>query len=414
MAIIVQKFGGTSVADAEKIRRAAQRVIKAVKNGFQVVVVASARGKQTDELIADALELNPSPPSRELDQLLSTGEIQTVSLFAMALDAMGHDAISFTGGQIRMITDSDHTKARIKSVDAERIHKQLNKGIIVLVAGFQGIDEDGNITTLGRGGSDTTAVALAVALGAEQCEIHTDVDGIYTTDPRIFKDAAKMDEISYDEMLELASLGAGVMHTRAIEFGKKYNVKIHVRSSSQESEGTMITHEAPQMEGVAVSGATIQKNLAKIGLVNVDNKPGNAAKIFAQLANAKVVVNDIMQTEISAEKANLAFTIGISDLTAAQKAVEEIKNDINCESIFIRDDIAEISVVGVGMRTHYGVADKMFSALANAKVNIDSITTSEIRISCIVNKDQAEKALRAISVAFELDKPAEQRTKTNG
>jgi aspartate kinase len=411
MAIIVQKFGGTSVADAGKIRRAAERVIKTVKNGYQVVVVASARGKQTDELIADALELNPNPPKRELDQLLSTGEQQSVSLFAMALDAMGRDAISFTGGQIRMITDSDHTKARIKSVDAERIHKQLDKGRIVIVAGFQGIDENENITTLGRGGSDTTAVVLAAALGAEQCEIYTDVDGIHTTDPRIFKNAAKIEQISYDEMLELASLGAGVIYTRAVECGKNYDVKIHVRSSTEEKEGTIITHEVPQMEGVVVSGATVQKDMAKIGLVGVDNVPGNAAKIFACLAKAKVVVNDIVQTEVSAKKANLSFMIGISDLAAAKEAVEQIQEEVNCESILTRNDIAEISVVGVGMRTHYGVADKMFSALAKAKVNIDSITTSEIRISCIVNKDQAVKALDAVCVAFELDKPAEERAK---
>jgi len=411
MAIIVQKFGGTSVADAEKIRRAAERVIKAVKNGFQVVVVASARGKQTDELIADALELNPNPPKREMDQLLSTGEQQTVSLFAMALNAMGYDAISFTGGQIRMITDSVYTKARIKSIDAKRIHKQLDEGKIVLVAGFQGIDENENITTLGRGGSDTTAVALATALGAQECEIYTDVNGIYTTDPRIFKNAAKIEQISFDEMLELTSLGAGVIHTRAVEFGKKYDIKIHVRSSIEEKEGTMITHEVPQMEGIVVSGATIQKNMAKIGLVGVDNVPGNAAKIFAHLARAKVVVNDIVQTEVSTKKANLSFMIGLSDLAAAKEAVEKIKDELNCESIFVRDDIAEISVVGIGMRTHYGVADRMFGALAKAEVNIDSITTSEIRISCIVDKNQAEKALKAVSVAFELDKPAEKRSR---
>jgi len=281
MAIIVQKFGGTSVADAGKIRRAAARVIKAVKNGFSVVVVASARGKQTDELIADALELNPNPSKREMDQLLSTGEQQSVSLFAMALDAAGYDAISFTGGQIRLMTDSVHTKARIKSIGAERIQEQLDEGKIVLVAGFQGIDEKGNITTLGRGGSDTTAVALAAALGAQECEIYTDVDGIHTTDPRIFKKAVKMEQISYDEMLELSSLGAAIMYIRAVEFGKKYGVKIPVRSSIEEKEGTIITHEVPQMEDVVVSGATVQKDMAKIDLVGVDNKPGNAAKVFA-------------------------------------------------------------------------------------------------------------------------------------
>ena len=411
MKIIVQKFGGTSVADAPKIRNAAGRVIKAVENGFGVVVVASARGKQTDQLVADALELNPNPPKREMDQLLSTGEQQTVSLFAMALEAMGHDAISLTGSQIRMITDSEHMEARIQSIGAERIHKQLDKGRIVIVAGFQGIDKNENITTLGRGGSDTTAVALAAAIGAEECEIYTDVDGIHTSDPRIVEDAAKIDEISYDEMLELASFGAGVMHPRAIEFGKKYDVKIHVRSSSNETNGTIITHEVPYMEGVIVSGATVQKDMAKIGLVGVDNTPGNAAKVFAHLAKAKVVVNDIIQTEISPEKANLSFMINLSDLAAAKEAAEQIKKEVNCDSIFVRADIAEVSVIGIGMRTHYGVAEKMFGALAEAKVNIDSITTSEIRISCAVDEDQAEMALQVVCKAFELGKPAEQRKK---
>ncbi len=409
MEIIVQKFGGTSVANAEKIRQAAKRVIKTAEKGFGVVVVASARGKQTDQLVADALELNPNPPKREMDQLLSTGEQQTVSLFAMALDAMGSDAISFTGSQIRMMTDSVHTKARIISIDAARIHRQLELGKVVIVAGFQGIDEHENITTLGRGGSDTTGVALAAALGAKLCEIYTDVDGIYTADPRIYKDAAKMKQISYDEMLEMASLGAGVMHPRAIEFGKKYDVTIHVRSSSEDIEGTIITHEVPQMEGVVVSGATIQRDMAKIGLVGVNNVPGNAAKVFAHLAKAKVVVHDIVQTELSPEKANLSFLINVSDLTAAKEAVEQIKNEIDCQDVFVRGDIAEVSVVGVGMRSHYGVAEKMFGALAEAKVNIDSITTSEIRISCSVNEDQAEKALEAVCGAFELNKPAETR-----
>jgi aspartate kinase len=286
----------------------------------------------------------------------------------------------------------------------------LDNGKIVIIAGFQGIDENENITTLGRGGSDTTAVAIAAALGADECEIYTDVDGIYTTDPRIFKAAVKMDQISYDEMLELASLGAGVMHGRAVEFGKKYNVRIHVRSSSQDKQGTLITHEVPKMEGVLVSGATIQKDMAKISLIGVGNEPGNAAKIFARLAHAKVVVNDIIQTEVSTAKANLSFTVHISDLDTAKKVAEQIKEEVNCDDIFVREDIAEVSVVGVGMRTHYGVADKMFTALAEAKINIDSITTSEIRISCIVDDNQAQKALTAVCETFELDKPAEKRS----
>ena len=414
MAIIVQKFGGTSLADAEKIRRAATRAINTLKQGKQVVVVASARGKQTDQLIADALELNPNPPRREMDMLLSTGEQQTVSLIAMALAAMGQKAISFTGSQIRMITDNAHTKARIQSIEVERIHKQLEQGRIVIVAGFQGIDDMGNITTLGRGGSDTSAVALAAALKAEACEIYTDVEGIYTTDPRIFPNAAKMDEISYDEMLELAGLGAGVMHGRAVEFGKKYNVNIHVRSSSSENNGTIITHEVPKMEGILVSGATIQKDLAKIGLIGVVNAPGNAARVFAHLASAQVIVNDIIQTEISTEKANLSFTIAKSDLDNAKGAIEEIRKEVDCDSVFVRDDIAEISVVGVGMRSHYGVANTMFKALAEAEVNIDSITTSEIRISCLVDIDQGEKALIAVCQAFELDKPSDLRRQEVG
>ncbi|MHC4118989.1 MAG: aspartate kinase [Planctomycetota bacterium] len=411
MKIIVQKFGGTSVADAQKIRRAAKRVIAAVEKGFGVVVVASARGKQTDQLVADALELNPNPPRREMDQLLSTGEQQSVSLFAMALDALGHDAISLTGGQIRMMTDSMHTKARIQSIGADRIHKHLEHGKIVIVAGFQGIDKNENVTTLGRGGSDTTAVALAAAVEAERCEIYTDVDGIYSADPRIFKNAVKLNLICYDEMLELASFGAGVMHPRAIECGKKFDVEIHVRNSADETEGTIITHEVPQMEGVVVSGATIQRDMAKVGLIGVDNNPGNAARIFAHLARAKVVVHDIIQTEISADKANLAFMVGIADLEATKQAVEEMKEQVNCDSIFVRDDIAEVSVVGVGMRSHYGVAEKMFEALAKAKVNIDSITTSEIRISCAVDESEAEKALEAVCIVFELDRSAVQRTK---
>jgi aspartate kinase len=408
--IVVQKFGGTSVANAEKIKHAAQRAIRAFKEGNQVVVVASARGKQTDQLVADALELNPTPPKREMDMLLSTGEQQTVSLMAMALDSMGHKAISFTGTQIRMMTDGAHSKARILSIDADRIHKKLDDDHIVIIAGFQGMDDHDDITTLGRGGSDTSAVALAAALNAKVCEIYTDVDGIYTTDPRLYKKAVKMDQISYDEMLELASLGAGVMHGRAVEFGKKYNVNIHVRSSLTNDQGTLITEEVPKMEGILVSGATIQKELAKITLVGIGNKPGNAAKVFSHIAKAQVSVNDIIQVEMSAEKANLSFTLVKSDLIDAKKAIEEIKEEVHCESVFVREDIAEVSVVGVGMRSHCGVADIMFHALSKAKVNIDSITTSEIRISCIVDKDHGEKALIAVCDAFELDKPVDKRS----
>jgi len=410
MPIIVQKFGGTSVANAEKIRRAASRAVAAFKKGNQVVVVASARGKQTDDLIRDALEVNPNPPKREMDMLLSTGEQQTVSLFAMACWTAGEKAISFTGSQISMVTDDAHTKARIQSIGTERIKKKLSEGYIVIVAGFQGVDGEGDITTLGRGGSDTSAVALAAALGANLCEVYTDVDGIYTADPRKFPKAVKMDQISYDEILELASLGAGVMHGRSIEFGKKYNVTIHVRSSLNDNPGTLITHEVPKMEGILVSGATIQKELAKFSMIGVDNKPGNAAKIFSHLAKARVSVNDIIQTQVSPEKANISFTIHKSDLDSARAAIEDIREQVHCQNVFVQEDVAEVSIVGVGMRSQYGVADRMFQALADAQINIDSITTSEIRISCLVALEQGDTALTAVCQAFELDKPASKRS----
>jgi aspartate kinase len=412
MAIMVQKFGGTSVADAEKIRHAARRAIERMTAGYQVVVVASARGQQTDDLVRDALELNPNPPRREMDQLLSTGEQQTVSLFAMALDAMGYRAISFTGGQVRMLTDGVYSKAMIKSIDSDFISRELDQGKVVIVTGFQGVDEQGNVTTLGRGGSDTSAVALAAALHAEECEIFTDVDGVYTADPRIFKDAVMLDEISYDEMLELASLGAGVMHIRSVAFGKRYNVKIRVRNSANDNPGTVITEEVPQMEGVLVSGATIQKDMAKIGLTGVPNVPGSAARVFARLAQAKVVINDIIQTEISPEKASLSFLVSTADLPTAKEVAEALKTELHCDGMFVREDIALVSAIGVGMRSQYGVAEKMFGALAKAKVNIDSITTSEIRISCAVDKVDVERALEAVCRVFELDKPARLRSAT--
>jgi aspartate kinase len=409
MAIVVQKFGGTSLADAEKIRRAAKRVIEKMQAGYQVVVVASARGQQTEELLRDAMELNPNPPKRELDQLLSTGEQQAVSLFAMALEAMGYKAISFTGGQIRMLTDGVYSKAQIISVDSDFIRYELDKGRVVLVAGFQGVDQYGNVTTLGRGGADTSAVALAAALKAEECEIYTEVDGVYTADPKIFKKAVLLDEISYDEMLEMASLGVGVLHTRSVAFGKRYDVKIHVRNAANNSPGTIITREVPQMEGVLVSGATIQKDMAKISLIGLPNIPGTAAMVFARLAAAKVVVNDIIQTEISSEKANLSFTVSTADLPTAKEVGQELKAELHCDGLFVREDIALVSVIGVGMRSQYGVAEKFFGSLARAEVNIDSITTSEIRISCAVDKSQAEKALEAVCLAFQLDRPARQR-----
>lgn len=409
MAILVQKFGGTSVANAEKIRRAAETALRAHQDGYQVVVVASARGKQTDELIADAKELNLAPPRREMDMLLTTGEQQTISLLATTLWGMGQKAISFTGQQAGFKTDDAYSKARILEIDTDRIREKLNDGYIVTVAGFQGVNAVGDITTLGRGGSDTSAVALAAALGAERCDIYTDVDGIYTADPRLYQKAVKIDTISYDEILELANLGAGVMHGRSIEVGKKYDVPIYVRSSVNDIPGTLITHEVPEMESILVSGATIQKDLTKITLIGVDHKPGNAARIFAHLAAKRVSVNDIIQTEVSPEKANLSFTVLHDDLDVARQAIADIRTEVHCQSVMVREDVAEISIVGVGMQSHYGVAETMFKALADKRINIDSITTSEIRISCLVDLEQAEKALVAVCDAFELDKPAVER-----
>ena len=409
MAILVQKFGGTSVANAEKIRRAAETALRAHQDGYQVVVVASARGKQTDELIADAKELNLAPPRREMDMLLTTGEQQTISLLATTLWGMGQKAISFTGQQAGFKTDDAYSKARILEIDSKRILEKLNDGYIVAVAGFQGVNAVGDITTLGRGGSDTSAVALAAALGAERCDIYTDVDGIYTADPRLYQKAVKIDTISYDEILELANLGAGVMHGRSIEVGKKYDVPIYVRSSVNDIPGTLITHEVPEMENILVSGATIQKDLTKITLIGVDHKPGNAARIFAHLAAKRVSVNDIIQTEVSPEKANLSFTVLHDDLDVARQAIADIRTEVHCQSVMVREDVAEISIVGVGMQSHYGVAETMFKALADKRINIDSITTSEIRISCLVDLEQAEKALVAVCDAFELDKPAVER-----
>ena len=387
-----------------------ERVIERRQAGYQVVVVASARGQQTDELVRDALELNPNPPKREMDQLLSTGEQQTVSLFAMALEAMGYKAISFTGGQIRMMTDGVYTKAQIKSIDADFIRRELDQGRVVIVAGFQGIDEYGNITTLGRGGSDTSAVALAAALKAEECEIFTDVDGVYTADPRIFKKAVMLDEISYDEMLEMASLGAGVMHIRSVAFGKRYNVKIRVRNSGNDNPGTIITHEVPQMEGVLVSGATIQKDMAKIGLIGIAQRSGHRREGIRPAGGGQGGCQrhhpDGNQPR---EGQSRRSWWAPPTCTTAKEVAEDLKAELHCDGLFVRDDIALVSVVGVGMRSQYGVAEKMFGALAKAKVNIDSITTSEIRISCAVGRDEVERALEAVCLAFELDKPARQR-----
>lgn len=406
MEIIVMKFGGTSVADAERINRAARRAIKAKSEGKQIVMVVSAMGKSTDNLISLSRQICDDPPRREMDMLLTTGEQVSMSLMAMAIHALGHEAISLTGGQIGLITDSVHTKARIQKIEAERIRAELARGRIVIVAGFQGTDEAGEIYTLGRGASDTTAVALAAVLGAQYCEIFTDVEGIFTTDPRIVPEARKINQISYDEMLELASLGAGVMHSRAIEFGKKYNVDIHVRCSLTDTPGTFITHEVAQMENIVVSGVTLKKSMAQFVIQNVPNKPGVAAQIFAMLAENNVAVDDIIQT-FDDSKAVISFTVDHSELAECKLVVQNICREYELseqKDLICHDPVAKVSAVGVGMRSHTGVAEKMFNALATAQININAITTSEIKISCIIDPHQADEALRVIHAAFELEK----------
>jgi aspartate kinase len=410
MSIIVQKFGGTSVADAEKIHRAARRAIKAKLDGHQVVMTVSAMGKTTDKLIALAREVNPNPPKREMDMLLTTGEQVSVSVMAMAIAAAGHEAISFTGGQIGMLTDASHTKARIRSIDADRIHQHLEAGRIAIVAGFQGITEEGAITTLGGGGSDTTAVALAAVLKAATCEIYTDVDGVYTTDPRIVPQARKMDRITYDEMLELASLGAKVMHSRSIEFGKKYNVPIHVRSSLTDTEGTLIVAEIAGMEDIVVRGVSLKKDLARIVLIGVPNKPGIAARIFARVARHNLVVDDIIQNVFEhGQEANIGFTTSQGDAQEAAAVCSEMVDEIGIKAIEVDESVAKVSIVGIGMKTHTGVAARMFTALSEAQINIQNINTSEIVISCLVDEKEGERALQVLHAAFGLDREPEEQ-----
>ena len=401
MSIVVMKFGGSSVADADKIRAAARRAIRTKSRGHQVVMVVSAMGDETDRLVGLAGQISRDAPKRELDQLLATGEQVTISLVAMALEEMGAKAISFTAGQIGMITDDVHTKARIKSIDVRRIREQLRRGKIVIVAGFQGITEEGHITTLGRGGSNVTLVAIAASLKAEVCENYTDVDGIFTADPRIVPNARKIDRISYDEMLELASLGASVLHNRAVEFAKKYNVPIHVRNSRNNRKGTMIVAETESMERIVVSGAALKHKLARITLRNVPDRPGVAARIFHTVATHNIVVDDIIQTVADNKTATVSFTVDLPDLPDARKVIDALASRLGC-TVTYEDHLAKVSVVGVGMRAHTGVAEKMFAALARAKVNIQNITTSEIKISVLIDRDQGKRALRVVHDAFEL------------
>ena len=403
MSIVVMKFGGTSVAGADRIRAAARRAIDTRKAGHQVVMVVSAMGHATDDLVSLAAQITDNPPKREMDQLLATGEQVTISLVAMAMEAMGSPAISFTAGQIAIVTDDVHTKAKIKSIDVQRVRAALDAGRIAIVAGFQGVTESGAITTLGRGGSNVTLVAIAAALGADVCENYTDVDGIFTADPRIVPNARKINVISYDEMLELASLGANVLHSRAVEFAKKYNVPIHVRNSQNKKKGTMIVAETESMERVVVSGVALKDKLARITLRNTPDRPGVAASIFHTIATNRIVVDDIIQTISDGNQATVAFTVDVAELPETKEVVKQLCIDLDCEAV-IEDRLAKVSAVGMGMRVHTAVAERMFAALAAAKINIQNITTSEIKISALINRGDGPRALQVVHDAFDLGK----------
>jgi len=404
LSTIVQKFGGTSVATAERVKAAARRIAATKNAGHDVVAVVSARGNTTDELYELAYEISPCPSERELDVLLASGEQISIALMAMALHALGLPAISFTAAQVGIVTDTSHTKAKILRIDASRMKRELEQGNIVIVAGFQGVTEDMDITTLGRGASDTTALAIAAALGAEMCEINTDVRGVFTADPRIVANARLLDRISYDEMLELASLGAGVLHSRAVELAKKFNVPLRVRSSFEEAPGTLVCEEVEEMEHIVVRGAAMDTTEAKLTLRGVPDKPGVAAQILGTIARKNISVDMIVQNIGREGKTDLSFTVKKSDLDTALKELNRIKEEVGAEAAESDPRIAKISVVGVGMRSHAGVAEKMFAALARENINIQMISTSEIKISCVVGEENAPRALEALHETFELDK----------
>jgi aspartate kinase len=406
MALVVQKYGGTSVGDVERIRNVARRVLNTKNQGHELVVVVSAMAGETDKLIHLAQQITSAPDERELDVLVSTGEQVSIALLAMALKSMGCDSKSYLGSQIKIATDSVFGKARITSIDSEKMRQDLRDGRVVVVAGFQGVDDSGNITTLGRGGSDTSAVAVAAVLEADVCEIYTDVDGVYTTDPNVYPKARKLSKISYDEMLEMASLGAKVLQIRSVEFAKKYDVPIHVRSSFNDNPGTIVCKEDKEMEKVVVSGVTYNKNEAKIEVMRLPDVPGAVAKLFKPIADANIVVDMIIQTS-STEKgcADVAFTVPKSDFAKTLQIVKETNKELGEKEVKFNEDIAKISIVGVGMRSHSNVATQMFSALAKEGINIQMISTSEIKISCIIDSKYTELAVRALHDAFGLDKP---------
>ncbi len=402
MALVVQKFGGTSVADPQKILAAARKAIARQQAGHQVVVVVSAMGHQTDVLVDLAKQISERPSAREMDMLLSTGEQVSVALFAMAIHSLGHKAVSLTGAQIGIRTDSTHTKARIKSISTDHVKKLLDDGAIVIAAGFQGIDQNGNITTLGRGGSDTTAVALAAVLDADLCEIYTDVDGVYTTDPRMLPDARRLTSISYDEMLELASLGAGVMHSRSIEFAKKFGVKVLVRSSFKDVPGTVIL-SAEESTPRPASGVAIAKDEARITLENVPDQPGSSHALFSELAASGIAVDMIVQNVGQHGRADISFTVPADDLAESLECSGRVARQLGATRVSHDAELAKVSVVGVGMEHEEGVAGRMFSALSREKINVRMITTSEIKISVLVDRRDGPAAVAAVHRAFGLD-----------
>lgn len=403
MALIVQKYGGTSVGSTARIKNVADRVAGYRKRGDQVVVVVSAMSGVTDNLIKLAKEIMPLPSEREMDVLLATGEQTTMALMAMAFHALGFQAASLTGAQAGIVTDGVHTKAKIKNISPKKVHALLDAGEVVIVAGFQGETPDGQITTLGRGGSDLTAIALAAALKADLCQIYTDVDGVYTADPRIVPSARKLPEISYDEMLELASLGAKVMQSRSVEFAKKFGVIFEVRSSLNDNPGTIVKEETKSMEDVVIRGVAFDKNQAKVTLAGVPDQPGMAAKVFKALGDAAINVDMIVQNAShgsSAPLTDLSFTVEKADLLKARKVIEGLKSQLGVREVFASEEIGKLSIVGVGMKSHSGVAARMFDVLAREGINIDMISTSEIKISVVIALSKGEQAMKAVHAAF--------------
>ncbi len=405
--LIVQKYGGTSVGSPERIKNVAKRVCRAREEGHDVVVVVSAMSGETDKLIGLANQVSENPDPREMDMLVSTGERVAIALLAMAIQTCGHKAQSFTGRQAGIISDNVHTKARIEKITGDRLRQALREGKVAVVAGFQGITETSDdVTTLGRGGSDLSAVAVAAALKADVCDIYTDVDGVYTTDPNMVPHARKLDKISYDEMLELASLGAKVLQTRSVEFAKKYSVPVRVLSSFNDNPGTLVTREDADMEKVVVSGVAYDKNQVKVTVQGVPDRPGVAAKIFNTISDNNVVVDMIIQNIGEGGLTDMSFTVPRTDAKKIQEIMKKVISDIGAKSVSMKEEIAKISIVGVGMRSHSGVAAKMFSALAKEGINIMMISTSEIKISCVIDAKYTELAVRVLHDAFEMDKAA--------